>query len=1059
MPNQNQQLSFVTGAPSYSIATAATMPLQFVKAVSDVPDGMKVSTLPPGIKLTRNSLRKAIKRNGIAAMHWVNLPFVDALTSVSRIYKRIEIMAFNYQRQHTDAFFEAYPELLIFPDDEGTEQSSLTTSILRRDYRKYCKRLAHYYYQYIEAKKVQTGCLFNLFVLTKLNGNELWKRIATDVRWSKINTHCNLYERFPQPVGLENYLAPLMRYAVGKTTYGADVYSVPLIRTEVWGNVLQHAQDISSQLFGVGTETGKIESYQFSFDQEYSINSHAEALIKNIWRVASQYGEQAESSNTVRRPWLTPLSMPPVENGTVISAQEAGQAAVIASQNRDKMQDSDAMSGNGVQDDSLTGRLWHNYDFITSYLTIAFHDMMDPNSDKYVFAMSELKLIEQSSKLEDLLKLIRDQDNVDITSLAAHMSYRNQNQPNTATIVKWAPLIYDSNVDHSTDFFRDPSVFSDNFERYDVEDNNTTRMLEKSKEWPRLTPTLFFSESETPYAVNATAFAGIELDADGTISQATLSPTGKFASILDLATTASVNPESTKLETFGVTDEFTKSFFGVVGDAVVYEEDPNFVTVNVQRPFDNSDLGQCGFNILIGSADPNPNEWDMYFTNSSNYVKDDATTTGKTLTVSIDSSTVPSSDAFKKTGSDFNRAHCVNSDYIDYMKHVIVFVGGGIFQHPIQARGNVDCGYFRNTLKLATGGDTETLAEALARLSPSAGDSTKELAISTMLINAGAFTKDLDDPASAAVVYKMGHIADGETDITTWIFNPQYGPVFPIMQQNPFGNVAPAAPIMLSGGISAMTYIPTSDAQTPKTAAFDMTDVEDPLDVQAREYPTYDITLTPGEHLLYFLSKIVIPLYGVDEDTGSITDGGLIAEYSMSTISKWLWTTTAVQAAQFVGIHETLPFWSVNESKPAAVSLNSSSQFPENNVIAEPRRARSVKNANTSIGSFTSDQNFTPKSEYNESNGGNFSSKHRSHKTHKGKGNRFKRGKSKDTATSSPDGLRKSESAETESSLIESSQDKIPMVADYSTSSEDKKGKKMKKSQLSSDALASSNLS
>jgi len=1097
MPESNNK-TFETPVPAFAIASAEAMPLQFEQVVSDAPDGMKVTTQPPAIKLTRKSVRKSIKRNAVIASHWLNLPLVDGLISVSRTYKVIEKMAFNYQREHQDAFFEAYPDMLILSDTERSLRDQLTTSVLRRDYRKYAKRVAHYYYQYCEAKKMQTGALANLLLLTRFNGNEMWKKIASDVKWSKINGHCNLYERFPSPVGLEAYITQYSRYAAGKTTYGADIISFPLWITDIWGNRMNHSIPVDSLTVLANKDltygTGPLQAELHKGAPATVIDPNMQGyqglnpLFTNMKTVAERYGYSIATNGTNNEtPFgVVPPSMPKIENGSTLSAlSKDGTQEASCKLNLDGT--AGAFTGNGVTD-NLTGRLWRNYDFWTAYMVKAFPEMMDPNSDLYSFASEQLKTIQPSSKLEDMLNAIRANKQFDITSLAEKMVYKGGGAATTANIIKFAPLIFANDADVD-DIFKDDSVFAGNYERYSVDDTNTVAMISDSKKWPGLAPTIFFGNGNfTPVVMNATSMAGYDFDGMPTdddkwdASKRSYSITGKVASYADFVRASSYDPENSRVEAVGVTDEYLKEFMLGIHDAVVYEEYPDFLSVLQQPLIDNSDLSQCGFNVVISAEDPNANDWALWFMNYANYA--DETGTSKQVPgghITIDGKSVPTpySTVYggDHTGSGDNTvytkaAHVANQEYLEYLGHAFVFVGGSIFQHPIQALGNRDCGFFVNRINASNGlEDMENYVGELNNIfSISPRDRPADAAFSAMLAGATnwialkgeqtlADTFDCYYAVINLIHKSTALIASDVYQIATWMFDPAYGPIFPIMAQQPFGNLADHTP---QPGVTGV-YEPSIAAIAPKVTFAKVCmmpgnsnlPVNNPTDKVISRPETYAIDKTPAEDLLFFISLIQFSQVKVDPLSGEISvDLDTVYQFDLQTQGKWIYSMAAVQVAQFAGLRDTKPFWKAVLDKFKSIVINETGLMPENNILAEPRLPRAVKKPTSSYGSMHNGEKFSPKSESQlateaygggKGSGKSYDDSERSHQNRRPRRRSHKRYEKKDSQDSmlmNPDGT------------ADNAKDFKPdnSSIDISTSSQDKD--LLKKKGLKADATA-----
>lgn len=956
--DQNKTKEMLPTAP-FALANVKQMPLQFEKAISDVPDGLKVSTLPPDIKLTSRSIRKTLKRNAIVLIHHVNACLVDQLVSVSRYYKIISQMAFNYQREHENAFFDIYPDLVILSDEEQQQIEAGTlkfdTEYKRRKYRTFAKRLAHDIYDYHEAKKMQTAALLNLMSFTRFNGNEVTKSIASQIRWSYINTHCVLYERFPSFIGAEAYQTQLMSVALGTSTYGADLISMPLQVTDIYGNRGFHCQPVDSLISRIDKEYGVLPC--FTGDTLPNFEGLKE-LVAHMQRTIESYG-QAVPTYITGRPTFTKFSpaMMKIENGGSYSAVGAAFTTAQAKTNSDgDVIQSTNPAQLGVDGDQLTNRLWSAFKFWTNYLVTVHPEFMDPNSDKYEFCTTQLKILEPSSKLEDLISKVRALPNIDIADLARHMSYKKNGQVTTANIVKWSPLDFTSTEEGYT--FKG-TTFADNYERLEVDSNNTADMLTKSKAWPKLGPTIFFDKnkmSNKPLVANCVPMVGLDFPPrpDGSIgSEMQQTPTGKNAAYLDYCISNGVDPNSSNMEFIGVTDDFVKDFCKQdISKGIVFEECPDFVTVLSQPAIDCSDILQCGFNVLISADDPNPNAWDQYFCDPNNYREisdhDDIVTTV------LKSGTNALGPCFN---NNFGRAHLANKEYRDQIKHAMIFAGVGIFMSPLAALASSDVGYFVNGLQLIPRSSDDIYGfssvgmnsvDACFHGTGSFGTDVKEMLVSAATGSQAAGAK-ANTSLSVFLATVHGTVAD-DMNIQIWTISPEYGRI--LIAHDKF-DLAGISTVIPSAGlpdpsISEFGAVPTIGAIKPLTGNIATEGSADNDDASwlsnALTVKQMDLLyMYPAAQLLFFIGSITIPQIYVDAESGIFTSG---EPYKVDMLSdyKWLFSNIAKQVAMFAGVNATIPFWDSGiQSGNPSFNVASTNDIPENNISAEPRTPRAVR--------------------------------------------------------------------------------------------------------------------
>lgn len=933
---EEQNIGF---APVFAQASAEDIPLPFHQAISEVPEGIKSTVLPPAVKFTSGSITKLIKRNAIVATHWYNLPLVDGLRSVASIYKVVAAAAFNYQRTHQDAFFEAYPELLIKKSTEGT-----TTSDLRRDYKIYARRIAHYWYEYGEAKKMQLGALINLLTLTRLNGNETMKKIASDVRWSRINTSCVLAERFPSPKGLEAYVTSKSRYATGKTTFGADIVSIGLWKTDVLGTANSKDIPLDNVTIAKADGSGSIP------DLSQYDNGDPDLLIDAMTVTLHQFANAYTDSIS---PFGQPVTAPEIENGKTRYIAE-GTDGIYFRLNKG-VEDSAIVGKFGVTS-ALTKRLWALYDMWTNYLTFAFSDMMDPNNDKYTYAVNELHIIEPSSKNEDLLKTIRSLDNFDIVSLAQLMTYKIKNSVNSATVVKFAPAFYDA-TDASHLPFEDDNLIDLNTNRYPVESSNIPYIIKAAKKWPHLNPTMFVDDANDgnpPIVLNSAMSLGREmvLTAQQSDYGRNVAPVGKYATMLDYAVSCSAAPDISRAEGLGIG---SKAFEGYVsdGNSIVYEECPDTPWLMSQPLIDSSDLSQCGFNILISNDDPSPNEWERFLIDKNNYADGAAATNFVGTIAGSSSNAVPVAPAYgsAKQVSDvvvYARAHVTNPTYRAEKEHMLVFVGAGIFNHPWLCGSKKTSGYYCNHLN----SDSASVMSNIFKLTI-AGESDADWIQDVALWNrmCSEFTakhSDASNPVDLFAIILGRQIAGNNVNVYDFEFGPDYGPVdicAMIPMTNDRNDTIPKVG-------SSYAYEGSDKAFTPEFANIDFSaggtgDINNSVEVTITKPIAYDPILSPLQWLVSFLSSITFPKVKVDSFGGYEASSEINAiTVVFSDVSKWMESLTSRIVTQFVGMHDTKPFWSPIDLSAEACAIAASDRFPENNILALPRVVQSQKKNN-----------------------------------------------------------------------------------------------------------------
>lgn len=990
--------------PVFAAALGHDMPLTFSQYMSEVPGDMKVSVTPAALKFSSKSIKRLIRRNAIIANHTLNPPLRDGLLSVATYYQILNDMANNYERTHQDAWFEAYPQALLRSDAEIQALPEPTTSYLKSNRRRFIKRLAHYYWHYSNFTKELSASLANMLILTRLDGNEWTKAIASAVRWSWVNARTNLYARFPKFNGDEDFIFGNTRFAVGASTYGANIVSFPQWNVSVMGNMGASTQFIEQGLTTYGSQKDTVESLDYNPDSSTPDESEAQNLLLNMFNTIEQYGSGGHYGETdVYCPSRTYI-----ENGltlgyTSTDASSHGglddvHPAILARLNVNR--ESVAPRAISIANGNLTSRAWNNYLFYQKYGVINFSEMLDPNNDIYVIARDLLKIVVPSKSVEDCLKMIRGLPNVTMESLSKLMTYKHANQPTTATIVRWSPLVYETTSD-GTPYARG-SKFESNFERYDVDNSSISLMLHWAKDWPTLTPTVFpfasaahsegTPDSEKfniqPFVLNSLPTMGNEFDFE--LDRRIVDPVGKFATMLDMISSSNTSPEDARVEGIGVGSEWFKSYIQA-GSAMVFEEDPSTLRVPVAPLIDCTDPYQCGFNVVIAADDPNYNEWERYFTESGNF---DFTTGNEglpvarvdqvptiTTTVGEFEYATPVNPSYGITGWDetksrpiYGRAHTTNSKYLDIMRHAFVFVGGAIFSHPwltsaYKTAGNPIHDYsdlMQGSQSLQQWKNFD-MDMRNAAFDPTMHDTTApqaQQAEGWIIDRAAAYAYYSEDQAHpntrngnpldeiSIACYLYGRSSNTQNpfhvcNMALFLFAPDYGAVMPITFQSSMANLQPVALAINDGS----RYMPALTAIDPKVAR-----IMPRYDGSFQDYDRLDLytKLRTSEWWLPFLKTAYyrpssVGQYGVVdiyEDP--------IAPIEFMSQAKYVAASLATVIGMFSGIEDTIPFWSksrFDREKQLLIGNNqlagraeSTSMMPENGIISAPRVAKTYDN-------------------------------------------------------------------------------------------------------------------
>lgn len=957
------------------VTAAANTPATYFQQLSDVPSGLKVVVEPLGLQLTNRSIRRAIKRNATIAMHWLNVPFVDPLVSVSRIYKTLDVLSFNYEREHTDAFWMQYPDAIIRSDAE--QAISLNDAWCRANRKKLCKRFAHYAFQYLETSKLQVASLLNLNILTRLNGTEPLKQIASDVRWSYINTRCNMYERFPKAKGVESLMIDSSAYALGKSTYGSDIVSFPLWATDIFGNRGMHAQHLTELLNEARSNT---EDPSMDMDNVSAMMGFASA-IEDV--LAKQYcvnsmidGDEVTYRSCVRA--SKPFAVRAENTATFVAAvmqegEDEQETAPTTKAAYSKLSDSGTLGTDDTWHSHtyLTRSVWNAYQYWTEYMLRYFSAMSDPYSDVTNIMTNLLGLVQHSMKIEDVNKAVRAVKNVDIAELATRMTYKRDNAVNTATFIKFAPFIYKApasaddpiNLRDASQFdimsddvhpafaaigINKYSIFATNFERYDVDSDNITAAIMNAKVWPHLNPSMIGhlnNKLQAPYVLNPSITACDLFKKEG-YDDRLLSPTGIHASFLDYALAYSHNPNESEIASAGVDVATFERFASTPSNnIIVFDECPDTFFALSQPIIDPTDIYQCGFNVMISANDDYPNEFETILIDPARYTGD---TTGDNITedhekVSLIGSD-PAAPSIKLGANETAREHVVNPGYRQLMQTLFVFVGTGIFNHPIASIAAINSDYYSMDIDCSNDHASDFLDTFLS------GSAHPILATYIDAIKNGSLfsQKSIQDgelTSSIAALSVAGTDSKNKV-VSIFTFAPDYPPVLIARQYSSAANNGSVPVIPMYNNVSYVGSDAVNDNAAIGTKVLprfdcshaDTGDAASPF-IATKKRTIYNQRNLALKSMLFFLRYFKFPVPKVYGDGQAYDDPQGPFEFVFHTMSDWLIQMSGRAKAIYPGLRDTIPFWDklLKVEMAQKVTIPTGAEMPTNDVLVPAR--------------------------------------------------------------------------------------------------------------------------
>lgn len=672
--------------------------------------------------------------DAVTLMHTLNVPLTDGFITVKRIYTALEVMIRNYDRSHTDEFFEAAPQLIILGSGETEEM--LTTAYLRRNYRKFAKRVAHRVWLYRNTIMLYSASLANMFTLYSYFGTSRTKRLATDFRWTMINKEFNSYQQWVKPIGLEAYLQKYTTFAGGRSSFGAPMISVPYWDTSIYGN-----QSLRSlHPFNLMDVTKKYvfdETFQDLVEEDVTT---ARTLLDNIERAIMEYGDyndaphssEAHLNETMfkKAPCFIPEngfsdfivggSNDPTIANEVGSSYNRSQSFVTS--NDDPQADTHTTRAGKLASATMAQiRRWRKI------VETQFPEFANPGNDWYDFftggqfaAFTGIKLFEPSLTLSQWKSWADNRPSVNMMDLANAMVHKRDNRASQATIVRFVPYLDDS-----------LDVVRDNFERYDVDADSISAQIASAQKWPSITPSVFsygvkasqlhdndasvasFVFNSLPFLNDDTNITSTLYDSKGRyMAPATM--VGSHVALLDSVQAAQLDTDDSALDIVGLSMDAAKEWAAKFDGKSAYEF-PTHIFVDQVAVLNTSDPMQCGFSILLSADDAHPSEWAKTLLNlkdnaaiplkvaggelfSADYYEDWMNNNIQTL---ADNNMIPCvAGNYEGTESNVPASSAIPS-YMRMTKDVRIFCGLNCFALPQQVARMEQESYFKNRINIS----------------------------------------------------------------------------------------------------------------------------------------------------------------------------------------------------------------------------------------------------------------------------------------------------------------------------------------------------------------------
>lgn len=1094
----------------------------FYQPMDDIPKGIASTSKASAIKLTPQSSEVRMRKNAILAHHRYNVPYQDGALYVANRWKKLDVLADNYDRTHTDSFFQANPDLLMLNHQQAAELQSLSgddfTAYLKANRQEFVVKVCNRLYHYTQAVTTYVAALANMCMLSRLNGNGIFKTISKVFRSANINSITNMYAQFPKVIGSENLIIDWSRYAVGMSSTYTDIVSIGLWAITTVGNKGTKLPDFRqfitsnkqrSNLYfedSPSAEAKLLDKVIATTLQLYETVDHREKTYDGWKRTVNSFTSTLLRAASGKADASAVLGDVEIENGTNLVLQYTDGTSFgdktleyIYATNRQVKEWKRAFTVSGMDDSSKTNnlinRVLDEFMFIQQYMLYYFMDFTNPESDWYqLFVQSDgLKELEPSMKVDPFLTAIRKQDAFDMQSMAEKMIYKGSNRPITSSIIKWVPIIdrgsyknlVSGNFEAISDTFNrkgysslDDSFYSrysdfiyddlddaiadigefnpglsetqdlsglKNWLRYDPRHKTAAEYLAESQAYPHIVPSIFnpsdfgdtietalLDDRSSEWLVkNATPEMSFVGKDEGTAVRAEIGtgsitkhpyscarhPSGAAGSIMDLLSTCTVARDVNQFDISGLSQEDSESFVKR-NDAYVFSEYPVQPYVYQQPILDSTDIYQCGFDVVFTSDDELKNEWGSYyqamFAKTTIWLTNDAAQGNPYLQVADHTATgeelenpAPSfgSVDFGAANQHFiNLAHVANKTYLEAIGTAFVFVGAGIFGHPVSnsvglTAGNPMGGIFYEksgftgsikTVKQALADeldnylndfypnadysnitDPDALFKAMSKWNPNQTNYNATAARRFALMLALAITDSYEpglklphygatakvrNPIYALTVgFKDVLSVETERFVLSYVyFDPRYGAITPITYDAPKGYATPNAlsfeQMTISDAADGPDYVGEAQFKFGPKVLSTCYDNQQPIyDVNFLLMPmmTWSRGESPQSFYLWFLSDMKWNTWNVDTN-GIITRNDILCSNGgFRPIALAGLSVLQQVLVRFMGIEDTKDFWTfVNELKPASYDKPATTSFFDTNDLVFKARASSTAKEN-----------------------------------------------------------------------------------------------------------------
>jgi hypothetical protein len=764
------------------------------------------------------STEEMFSKASVLAMHFINAPRKEALLRGMRIYLDILSMVMAYDEKADNEFFQQNKSLCFVA--EGTDTSSWTRDDYLFHRKELTSNLTNYFLRYEDGMASLYAAVANLLTLSNVNGTGKYSSFGFSCRWSFVRSANNRLSNFAQVKGHADYFSHWAKFAAGTTQFGAVTVSIPWFKVAIWGNMGQHTFAPSDWFacFDVDGDAPKAINWDSADGKQLKklAKNLRDTMLNYGWDashlkgsktvhysyIASKIAEEVENDKTANT-FNIMLSDPHLENGAFLELQNTG-----AGRNSGFMMNNDtaalysgftACAAPGgkpsFRDDNIISRAWDDLNFMYAYMQEFFPEMSQTNNELRKFFIETAQLCDDGLTIDEFKDKVNVGYAFDMADLQRkRLIYKQKGATNTATIVQWEPIYADH--DESS---RDEENFVRNFQRIRFDSDSDSDMLAQAREHVRLTPTLFDNLAEDqkhPYVFNTVASGSVVID-DALVSKPLKAPLGRYSSLMDrVVKMNSRNPESNVLYTIGqdpkdVLDNFIKPAnnhsFGI-------NLDDQDVWIPTLPAIDSTDPYSCGFCVIISEESKVLNEYERIYRNPENYIQgpkdvEDHIPVGEAVpqngahtTANPNIQNLPTIDL--GTGNRNLLQHVINDDYLSRVKHALIFLGDGIWDHPFLRSSKYQSGTYDEQMVVNEPEDLSDPAGFNAVMQRVNGDLSHlvdptvidkdqfdTLSFEAMLLVLAGFACDQIDATSDHDKIAGGKVASGYVSMMNFVFN------------------------------------------------------------------------------------------------------------------------------------------------------------------------------------------------------------------------------------------------------------------------------------------------